>query len=156
MRKDIFLTQSELENYKEYDLTGFLPPDTASVPPIYIGDLEDNFEDILPSHVLSELEKNRSQEGEEKLRKYLETRLDFNSNGLFLYALAKSMQNDSTFMEDVRNMNVKGIEPSTSLMSSNYLENFTAQELELWYNQIPIMINFYYSDLLHRYIVLEE
>ncbi len=152
LRKDIFLTSSELDDYEKFNIEQFIPEPSEVGPTIDLGELEDDFEDILPAYELTEDQKRANEERERKFQEYLRKRPNINSNGLFFYALGKSMQTDTIFMDYVKLITLE-VEPSPSLMCSNYLNNFSLDELELWYNQIPLIIHFYYYDLLHRYVV---
>lgn len=160
LRKDIYVYTSEIGSYPNiYNIEQFLPTREPSL--VDLEKIDDNFEDLIPfEDDLQELTDEQKLAHEERERQYEERnkkseeyrnrRPYYNEKGLFLYSLAKSMQSDTTFMHYVEINSFMGdITPNN--LSEGYLEKMTNQQLEIWYNQIPVIIDIYYWELLSRF-----
>jgi hypothetical protein len=145
LRKDIFLYSDE--SYKStYNVEQFLPERGQNN--IDLGQVDENFEDIFPidSITISEEQKRINLKRERELEETRKWYTAPNENGLYNYALAKAFKSDTSFLAYCE-LRQSGLSPS---LTTEYAE-LPEAELELWKNQIPLIVDFYFHGILWRY-----
>jgi len=153
LRKDIYIYSSEVESYtNDYQIEQYLP--IYKVAPMDLTEINENFEEMLGTIELSEEQILANEKREKRNIEYAKQRPNTNTKGLFLYALAKSMQSDSTTLPYLE-FKMTGLDIIPQKLAARYLVNMSKKELEMWYNQIPLIIDIYYFNLLHKQIVID-
>lgn len=145
LRKDIYLYYGEI--YKPtYDVEQFLP--IVEPSNVDFSEVDDDFVDLLPLDSI-EISKEQKQINLERERELIEERKWYtfpNENGLYNYALSKTFKSDTSFVTycEVR---YHGLSPDLTTALSEISEH----ELELWQNQLPLMVDFYFHTILGKY-----
>lgn len=153
LRKDIYIYSSEVESYtNDYQIEQYLPKN--KVASMDLSEVNENFEEMLGTIELSEEQILANEKREKRNIEYSKQRPNTNTKGLFLYALAKSMQSDSTALPYVE-FKMTGLDIIPQKLAASYLAKMTKTELGMWYNQIPLIIDIYYFNLLHKKIVID-
>ncbi len=146
LRKDIYIYSSEIESYtNDYQIEQYLPKN--KVTPIDLAEINQNFEEMTDTSELTEEQILANLESEKRNIEYGKLRPNTNTKGLFLYALAKSMQADTTYLTYV-DFKTTGLDIIPSNLATGYLTNMSDEELEKWYNRLPLIIDIYYFNLL--------
>ncbi|WMN06907.1 hypothetical protein QYS48_34205 [Marivirga arenosa] len=143
LRKDIFLYIDESYN-KAYNVEHFLPE--RGQKNIDLGPINENFEELFPidSIKISKTQKQISQKRERELER--NRYIIPNENGLYNYALAKAFKSDTSLLAYCE-LRQSGLSPA---LTTEYAE-LPEAELKLWKNQIPLIVDFYYREMLWRY-----
>jgi len=136
LRKDIYIHESERESYPGYPVDQLIP---IKYPEESMGISQiDTPSPILLASFQGTLDKN------EKFNK--NSKLKFNKNGLFMYALAKSKQNDESYMNYIEaKYKIGDIHPS--LLAMKHLKQLS-EETPTWFQKLPFIIDIYYKMLL--------
>ena len=145
LRKDIFLYDNE--SYQlTYNVKQFISERRQNK--IDLGEVDENFEDIFPidSIELSKEQRQINLRREQELEEARKWRTYPNENGLYNYALAKAFQSDTSFLVYIETRQ-QGLSPS---LTNQYAE-LPEDELELWKNQIPLLVDFYLHGILWKY-----
>jgi hypothetical protein len=159
LRKDIYIYDSEIETYlNDYNIEQYLP---EPKPPIDLGDVDVVLEDLveipqveLTEELKTELEERKlvNEERRRRREELYKRSPKFNSNGLYLYALAKSKQMDSTVIQYVEAQH-RFSELHPIWIASIYLNNMTDEQQAGWYNKLPLIVDIYYQMLLYKFEV---
>lgn len=147
LRKDLFIYGFEINDYPGYDIEQFL--DEEDWPISDSIEVDTNFEDIIKVELTDEEILSLKKKDSIMLDNY-KFKPQVNQNGLFLYALAKSMKADASFIGYVE-LKTYGMMSSLSNLSDGYLKNYSDKDLEVWYRQLTLIIEIFYYELLHEY-----
>ena len=157
LRRDIFIYSSEIESYPEYPIEKFLPKDEVhDSMKVDLGEISEDFDDVFYTKTTVKLTEEEQRAYRKRVEKQKEIQAliarspRFNTDGLYVYALAKALQNDP-FIQDVEIMHDIG-EISLSLMAEGYLNHLSEAYLDTWYFLLPLIIDYYHS-LLGKYVV---
>jgi hypothetical protein len=145
LRKDIFLYDNE--SYQStYNVKQLLPERRQNK--VDLDEVDENFEDIFPidSIELSKEQRQINLKREQELEEARKWRTYPNENGLYNYALAKAFQSDSSFLVYIE-LRHNGFSPS---LTTKYAE-LPEDELALWKNQMPLLVDFYLHGILWKY-----
>ncbi|MGB3467478.1 MAG: hypothetical protein WBA74_19490 [Cyclobacteriaceae bacterium] len=140
LRKDIFLFFGE--SYEPtYDVEQFLP--VREQVNIDLSEVENDFENLPSSDTieLSEKQKLINLEREDKQEEARKWYTYSNESGLYNYALAKVFESDTSFLSYCE-IRYYGLSPALTPELT---------ELELWKNQLPLIVDFYFLAILRRY-----
>ncbi len=150
LRKDIYIYGSEIESYtNDYQIEQYLPKN--EVTQIDISEINENFEEMTETIELSDEQILANDEMEKRNIEYAKRRPNTNTKGLFLYALAKSMQADTAYLKYV-DFKTTGLDIIPPILATNYLTHMSDEEMEKWHNRLPLIIDIYYFNLLQRQI----
>jgi hypothetical protein len=150
LRRDIYIFEYEKESYPDiYNVEQFLPKE-GDKPLTDSSELNNDFEEILEPTEISSEQKKINEEREKKFEAYLTKRPNFNKTGLFIYAYAKTVRANKDAIAYVE-LKATGLDLSPLLIANGFLKNQSDKDRELWHNKIPILIDIYYFDLIHKY-----
>lgn len=148
LRKDIFLYKTE-EYGKKYDVGQYIPDEPVDESPtIKLSDSKEDFEDLLPLPPPYE----RAEVSEKDMKAFDEilAKTPFiNKNGLFLYALAISNNNDPLVSEYVMLQYKYG--SSQYMLAFGLLTNFEKEDYNQWFIKLIIVVELYYPMILWNY-----
>lgn len=148
LRRDIYIYNSELLDYPDYNLKSFISnrEDLRNDSTI---EVETDFEDIIEID-LSEEEIKQIEEREKEQKERWNKTPHYNFNGLFICSMAIALHKDSTFQQYFELKDLT-LELSPSLLAQGMSTNMNNDQLESWENQLIIISEIYYFDLLWNF-----
>lgn len=153
LRQDIFIYSFEIESYPEYPIEKFLPKEKVhDSMKVDLGEILEDFDDVFYTKTTVKLTEKEQRAYRKRVEKQKEIQAliarspRFNTDGLYVYALAKALQ-DNPFIQDVEIMHDIG-EISPSIIAEGYLNHLSAEYLNTWYFQLPLIVGYYHSLLV--------
>ncbi|MCE7990873.1 MAG: hypothetical protein HEP71_02795 [Roseivirga sp.] len=137
-RKDIYLFDTEVDSYSHKDISVFFDHEEERKS-LALPDLNADFEELEKVIDLTI----------EPIDTRIDNRMNFNTEGLFLYAMAKAKEKDTTFMQGLKTLWRYGDTSPTLLLHGQ--QSMTIAEKASWEYKALVAILIYYPMIWKRF-----